>query len=298
MARRRDLPLDRDGSGRFLPWLIALMVYLACLALAGAIMLGEASSRWQSGLTGTMTVQIPAAQSSENSGEEADQASILVAVLDILKNTEGVQAATPLPREQIIALIEPWLGQGNVADDLPVPVLIDIQLVPGTGFDTIGLAIKLEHVAPGTRLDDHEIWITRMLRLSQTIGAIASTIVLLIGIAATATVVFATRTGLAVHQGVIEVLHIIGARDNYIAQQFQARALSLALRGGLLGLVLAGLTLTLLAGIAGQLEGHLLPQLTISPTLWGGLAALPLAAALIATLTARITVMRTLSRLP
>jgi cell division transport system permease protein len=294
MAIRRDLPLERDGSGRFLPWLIALMVYLACLALAGAIMLGEASSRWQSGLTGSMTVQIPA----PDSGANDEQPSVIAAVLDVLKNTPGIREARPLPHEKVVSLIEPWLGKGNVASDLPIPVLIDIKLDKNAVFDTVALAIQLEHVAPGTRLDDHEIWITRMLRLSRTVGAIATTIVILIGIAAAATVVFATRTGLAVHQGVIEVLHIIGARDVYIARQFQVRALSLALRGGLLGLVLAVLTLTLLAGIAGQLGGRLLPHLALTPLLWGGLAALPLAAALIATLTARITVVRTLSRLP
>ena len=294
MARRRDLPLERDGSGRFLPWLIALMVYLACLALAGAIMLDEASGRWQSGLTGTMTAQIPAA----DSGKSDEHPATIAAVLDVLKNTPGIRDAQPLTTDSVIALIEPWLGKGNVASDLPIPVLIDIQLEENATFDTVALAIQLEQVAPGTRLDDHEIWITRMLRLSQTIGAVAMTIVILIGIAAAATVVFATRTGLAVHQGAIEVLHIIGARDTYIARQFQVRAMSLALRGGLLGLILATMTLALLAGIAGNLEGPLLPQLAVTPSLWGGLAALPLAAALIATLTARITVVRTLSRLP
>ncbi|MBT3787035.1 MAG: cell division protein [Alphaproteobacteria bacterium] len=294
MARRRDLPLERDGTGRFLPWLIALMVYLACLALAGAIMLDEASGRWQSGLTGTMTAQIPAA----DSGKSDEHPATIAAVLDVLKNTPGIRDAQPLTTDSVIALIEPWLGKGNVASDLPIPVLIDIQLEENATFDTVALAIQLEQVAPGTRLDDHEIWITRMLRLSQTIGAVAMTIVILIGIAAAATVVFATRTGLAVHQGAIEVLHIIGARDTYIARQFQVRAMSLALRGGLLGLILATMTLALLAGIAGNLEGPLLPQLAVTPSLWGGLAALPLAAALIATLTARITVVRTLSRLP
>ena len=294
MAPRRDLPLDRDGSGRFLPWLIALMVYLACLALAGAIMLSDASARWQSGLTGTMTVQIPAPDTASLS----EQPTVVAAILDVLNNTPGISRAAPLSHDKVIGLIEPWLGQGNVASDLPIPVLIDIQLEENAAFDTVGLAIQLEQVAPGTRLDDHEIWISRMLRLSQTVGAIAMSIVILIGIAAAATVVFVTRTGLAVHHGVIEVLHIIGARDIYIARQFQARALSLALRGGLLGLVLAVLTLMLLTGIAGKLDARLLPTLTVSPWLWGSLAALPLAAVLIATLTARITVIRALSRLP
>jgi cell division transport system permease protein len=294
MARRRDLPLERDGSGRFLPWLIALMVYLACLALAGAIALGEASSRWQSGLTGTMTVQIPAAETAATT----DQHSVIAAVLDVLTNTPGIRDARPLPRNKVISLIEPWLGRGNVAPDLPIPVLIDIRLTEDAVFDTVALAIQLEQVAPGTRLDDHEVWISRMLNLSQTIGAIATSIVLLIGAAAVTTVVFVTRTGLAVHHGVIEVLHIIGARDVYIARQFQARALSLALRGGVLGLVLAILTLALVASIAGKLQGPILPDLAVTPYLWGGLAAVPLTAALIATLTARITVVRTLGRLP
>ena len=52
-----DLPLERDGSGRFLPWIVALMVYIAALALAGmmakvAIMSAEgvgASRRERSG---------------------------------------------------------------------------------------------------------------------------------------------------------------------------------------------------------------------------------------------------------
>ncbi len=295
MARRRsDLPLEKDGSGRFLPWLIALMVYLACLSLAGSITLSDASERWRVGLTGTLTVQIAAPEGAA----EGEDALAVSAALDVLRATPGIQTARKMPRDEVVALIEPWLGRGNVARDLPVPTLIDVTLIPTAEVDTIGLAIQLERAAPGARLDDHKVWIGRLARLSATVGAIATAIVGLIAAAAAATVVFATRTGLAVHQSVIEVLHIIGARDSYIARQFQGHAMSLALRGGLLGLILAGLTLGLLGGLAGQLEGPLLPQLTLTPVLWGGLAALPLGAAIIATVTARLTVLQALRRMP
>jgi len=295
MARRRsDLPLEKDGSGRFLPWLIALMVYLACLSLAGSITLSDASERWRVGLTGTLTVQIAAPEGAA----EGEDALAVSAALDVLRATPGIETARKMPRDEVVALIEPWLGRGNVARDLPVPTLIDVTLTPTAEIDTIGLAIQLERAAPGARLDDHKVWIGRLARLSATVGAIATAIVGLIAAAAAATVVFATRTGLAVHQSVIEVLHIIGARDSYIARQFQGHAMSLALRGGLLGLILAGLTLGLLGGLAGQLEGPLLPQLTLTPVLWGGLAALPLGAAIIATVTARLTVLQALRRMP
>src|SRR3954465_6665855 len=57
--RRIDLPPAGDGSGRFLPWIIALMVYLAALALAGMMALHGAIERWDSALVGTLTVQLP-----------------------------------------------------------------------------------------------------------------------------------------------------------------------------------------------------------------------------------------------
>ena len=62
MFRRGDLPLDRDPTGRFLPWLIALMVYLAALALVCAMVMNKMVERWDTGLSGSITVQIPPKQ--------------------------------------------------------------------------------------------------------------------------------------------------------------------------------------------------------------------------------------------
>ena len=41
--RRSEVPLDRDASGPFLPWIVAVMVYLATLALASAIAANKVS---------------------------------------------------------------------------------------------------------------------------------------------------------------------------------------------------------------------------------------------------------------
>ena len=49
---RRDLPLSKDASARFLPWLVAFMVYLAVLALAASLIVGKTVERWDSGLSG------------------------------------------------------------------------------------------------------------------------------------------------------------------------------------------------------------------------------------------------------
>ena len=62
----------------------------------------------------------------------------------------------------------------------------------------------------------------------------------LIAGAAAATVMVATRASLAVHRETIELLHLIGAQDGFVARAFARRALGMGLRGGLIGLGLAG----------------------------------------------------------
>lgn len=46
------------------------------------------------------------------------------------------------------------------------------------------------------------------------------------------TIALATQAALEIHREVIEILHIIGARDTYIATQFQLQALRMGLQGG------------------------------------------------------------------
>jgi cell division transport system permease protein len=116
-------------------------------------------------------------------------------------------------------------------------------------------------------------------------------------------VIFTTRAGLAVHHDVIELLHLMGARDLYIARQFEREAMRLGFSGGVGGLGLAGLTLWGLGHAAAATnvlgeEAKLLPDLSLVLWQWAVLILLPLAAGFAAMLTARLTVMRALARMP
>ena len=44
---RTDLPLDRDTTARFLPWIIGFMVYLAMIAATVALLVDPVTQRWQ-----------------------------------------------------------------------------------------------------------------------------------------------------------------------------------------------------------------------------------------------------------
>ncbi|MSO92418.1 MAG: cell division protein [Rhodospirillales bacterium] len=292
-TRRYDFANDRDALRHFLPWLIAFMVYLAVLALAGVLALNETAGRWNRGVAGTLTVQILAGPDAIQGNDEAR----VKAALGILRATPGIVRAEAIADSATAALLEPWLGGAGAIADLPLPKLIDVEMASEGSVDLQALSRRLTAAVPGASIDDHRIWLERLLRLIGTVKAIALAVLALIGIATVGTVIFTTRTGLAIHREAIEVLHLIGAQDTYIARQFAHRALMLGLKGGYAGLVLALPTL-LMAGIfAHYLGASVLPQLSLGPAHWMALAILPIGVALIAMATAGVTVMRTLARL-
>ena len=291
MAHPAALVPDDEGAGRFLPWVIAVMVFLGTLVSTVGLLLNQTVGDWRAELSGTITVEIPVP-------EPAEAEARVAAALDLLHATAGVQDAAVLPPDAVAALLEPWLGDAAGIADLPVPRLIDVKLDQAGRPDMRLLSKRLTDAVPGARIDDHALWLERLARLAQGAQLVAAGTVALIGLATAAVVVFATRAAFTAHHRVIEVLHLIGARDSFIAGHFQRRALVLGLQGGILGLLLGAIILLMLAYLARDLDAALLPRLAMTPSHLAVLAALPVAAALIAMLTARLTVLRALARLP
>lgn len=292
LTRRTDLPLESDSLSRFLPWLIAFMVFLAVMALAGVMALNATASRWNKGISGALTVQITPLET--DAGKEDMR---LQAALTVLRATPGVADAELINDAEIMALLEPWLGSLGKAEDLPLPHLIDVKLDDGANLDTAALTERLETAASGASVDDHRVWLNRLINLIRTVEGLAAAVLALIGLSTVGTVVFTTRTGLAIHREAIEVLHHIGAQDSYIAEQFATRALVLGLRGGGIGLALAVPSLLGIGYLATQMEAGLLPDFSLSVLHWAILAGLPPAVAAIAMLTAHYTVTKTLIRM-
>lgn len=292
---RSDLPVASDSTGGFLPWLIAMMVFLAALAVAGALGMNTMVDRWSTDMAGTLTVQVPTAGSDDKG--EAKTVTRVERAIRLLRSTPGIDKADEVPVEKLADLLEPWLGSRDLIRELPTPRLIDVHLDPHNRPSLADLDRRLKDAVPGASLDDHQVWMSKLVNLAEGLRTLAWAVILLVSFTTASTVIYATRTALEVHRPHIEVLHFVGATDSYIAGQFAYRGLWLGLLGGIIGLLMAVPTLWIIGRLALDLQGGLIPDLSLRPITWGILAILPFLAGGIAMLTARYTVRRQLARM-
>lgn len=295
---RSDIPFGQDPASRLLPLIVAVMVFIAALAVAGGFLLSNFADRWESGLQGAVTIQIPAPSDEAISPDVQDAAA--ERVLDVVRGRTGIRRAERMPTDEMRRLLEPWLGQAMDPRDLPLPVLITVELDDGFSLaqiDLPDLRRRVEAVAPGAIVDDHGEWQARLVAFLRSLRLVALTLVGTVSFAGLLVVVFATRSGLLAHRRTIELLHQFGAYDGYIARQFQYQAMMAGLKGGIVGWLAAVGTIILLAEGA-QSTGAQLPGVAILGILeWLAVAALPIISALVSMVAARMTVMRALSRI-
>lgn len=290
---RSDFPLERDPSGRFLPWIVGFMVYLAALALMGGMAAANLADRWQGDLASSLTAQVMPGPDDETPEARSERTREAARFLGLLP---GVADVRVLGQDELGRLLDPWLGLENLSDDLPLPDLIAIRLQAGVRVDVADMKRRLAEAVPGAVLESHEPWLADLKRLARAVEAVAGVVVLLVTVAAALTVVFVSRSALAQHQTVIEVLSLIGARDTYIARQLQAYTCRLALIGALIGLALAAATLAGVEVAVARAQTQLLPGVAVAPWQWLLLLAVVPAAALVTLITARIAVLRALAR--
>lgn len=237
------VPLD-SASGRALAAVIAILTFLAALAAGMAELVASASAGWQDSLGREATIQVRPVPGRD---VEAD----LARAADLARQTPGIREARIIAREEGERLVEPWLGQGLDLAGLPVPRLVVLVRAPDARPDLGALRRALAEAVPRATLDDHQVWLRRLSTMAGTVVAVGAGIVALVLAAAGLAVAFATRGAMAGNREVVEVLHLVGATDAFIAGEFQRRFLLLGLRGGAVGAAAALAALALLGSLSG-----------------------------------------------
>ena len=285
-----ELQLEKDASSRYLPVVIAAMVFLATLALIGLFSIHSAIGNWSAAVSGNLTVEIAYAE-----GQDLDKKMSKAA--EALKTFPGVEDVRPLSLDETAQLLTPYLGRVDIIKQLPLPRLIEITISEGSPIDLLAAAKKLSSEVPGAILNTHRPWLDKMILLARSVQSLAAAVMLLVGIVTVIIIVFAARTGMVMHHDIIEVLHLIGARDTYIARQFQNYFARLSLFGAIPGLIMAIIIMQVLSILADRLEAGLISAPTMILEGWIALAMVPVLVVLLTTITVRWIVMSSLKRM-
>jgi cell division transport system permease protein len=282
-------------QGNALMVVIAIMAFLACITLGGVSMVRATAHSWQSQISREITIQI-------KPDDRLDMNQALEKAKNIALSYVGTKSGTIMDEAATARLLEPWLGTGLDINELPVPRLVIITIDENNPPDFSAMRAQLKAEIPQATLDDHRTWVDRLVSMARTTVAIGVGLLGLVFSAMVLTVVFATRGALAGNHHIVEVLHFVGAEGSFIANEFQKHFLKISLKGSAAGSLLAALSFA----IAGFWQSRSLatPQSDQATALFGtfsvdylgyaGIFATMIVIAFLTTLTARITVIRTI----
>jgi cell division transport system permease protein len=215
-------------AGRALVVVIAIMTFLACLTAGAALLVADASQAWRSDVLQEATIQVKA-----RAGDDVE--SLVSKAVSIAAKAPDVESVHALTQPESEKLLEPWLGAGLDLSQLPIPRLILLKLRSQGSEDLSTLRSTLATTVPQADLDDHRVWASRLGTMANAIVILAAALFVLMIVAMGTAIAFATRGAVAASREIVEVLHLVGASNAFIAREFQAHFRRLGFRGALIG---------------------------------------------------------------
>ncbi|USA39479.1 cell division protein FtsX [Pelagerythrobacter marinus] len=274
-----------------MPWVIAIMVALTVIAAAGGLALQNMADNARAELAGGATVQVLEAleQERERQAEAVEQ---------VLSADPDVATYRRVPEAELEALLEPWLGVGATDSAVPVPALIDVRLRGVADRAAVErLQARLAEAAPGARVDAQSSWLGPVFGVIAALQWLAIALVALLALTSATAVWLAARSALGSNRNTIEIIHLLGGTDGQIARIFQRSIAQDALLGGIAGLAIGLAGMVVLARQFRQLGSGMVAGGGLAPVDWIVLGAIPLAGVVIATITARVTVLAALRKM-
>lgn len=297
ISRKQELPLSNDNTGLFLQVMISIAVFIFAITLAGVLAINSMLQNWNDSILGSLTVQVMPSNDSNKERAIAETLENQKKAIEFLESVEEIEKATALSDKQLEKLIQPWLGDGVEIAQLPVPRLIDVKIKKGSGLNFEVLAEKLATASPMASIDNHKLWLNKLIRFADGLKMLALSILVLVIMVTSGAIFYSTQTSLGLHRYIIEILHTMGAKDAYIAQQYARRTGWLAAAGGIIGVLLAIPAIFMIGGLAEQIEGGIISGAKLSMESWLMILILPAFSAIIAMFTAYYTVKRTLEKM-
>ena len=256
MKRKTVFSLVREQSV-FMTVIMALLNFLAVMALGIAISIGTGVARWNSQWDLFATIQVT------NPNNESAVQKILN------ENKSKIETSHELSQSEMSALMRPCISGGGALQN-HLPKMWEIKFKSESDLKNISDAVSakarfLTHadaLHPSTSAGWKMILIAALI-LAMTLGTI------------TVCVSYIARNTAMLHKRELEILNQIGATDSFIARQMQIIVTSICVASGAIGFLAATPVLLLVLSAAHSARIGLMAMLAITGGGWLCLALLP-----------------------
>lgn len=296
-GRRSEISTEDDDTSAFMYVLTSIYMYLFIVVLAIVMAINAMADSWKKDIMGSVTVQIiPVEDENKHIDTEKTQEQ-QNKVLQYVENLSAVASVKALDAQTVEKMMTPWLGNKVNISSLPIPVLLDVKLKPNSELNYDEVTRGLRQVSENASIDNHRLWLNRLLKFASSLKNIAMTVLfMVIGICAFS-IYYSTRTSLGININTIEILHIIGAKDNYIARQYAKNFVKIGFFAGIIGLMAAIPSIILVAKYGVSTGSGLIKGAQLSTLAWSLIMTTPLLSALYAAAVSYLTVKKSLEKM-
>ena len=295
-----DFIIGRDSNMLLL--ITALMVFIATLALVCVFSVDKLFDSWNKDLSGQMTVQVLPFKSNTNKSilsKELFKNKVDNTVV-LLKSKSELSSVEIISDDKVNSLLSPWLGSGIENIEIPLPILIDVKInnskINIGNYDVKKLEQELNDKIGAINIEDHKKWVSDLKNVKNAVQFLAYFILVAIIITTSITVMYTTRAAFKAQRASIEVFHLMGAFDDFIAKQFASAVFKLTLSGAFIGLFLFGLIGFVILFMVDGLKGTIFDYIQFSSVDYATIFVIPFISAMLAKITARNTILQIIGK--
>ncbi len=243
----RPLTLLFEGSfrerrvGANLVLLMTLLIYLATVMASLAVGFGGIAWVGERTIQSRATLVIPPA----SLGSDGSTSDTLPRVFALLKADPSLAPPRVVTTDESRRLLQAWGVDSATLADAPLPILMDLEAVPGARLDLPRLKQTLVAAKITARLDSLADTLATFLPLLRGLSIAALGVVGLVLIVLALGIAFACRSVLTTQRDTLEMLHLMGADDKTLTRLFRAEIRKRAFVAAGVGFVLAAATLAM-----------------------------------------------------
>ncbi len=285
---KNELPIDEGYSHTFLSVIVGVSVFLFAITLSGVLGINTMFENSRKQVVTNFTVQVLPLPNYEDSKKD------LLNIVSFLERYPNIEQVSVLSDSELRYLLEPWLGNNVDIELLPIPKLLDVKINQAKNFDYKELTIRLSEVSAQASINDHNLWLSRLLKFINSLKMLALTVLLLVALASVTAIIYAAQTSLNIHRDIISILHVIGATDKYIALNYVKQISKTSITAGIIGTLIAVPAIMIIGSMAKGIEAGIFNSVTFGLEEWLSIFLLPIATSILVATTAYLTIVKTL----